>query len=350
VTSSGIPRDRAAAQPELAGLVTVVVPARNEERAIGRCLDSILTQDYPHLQVIVVDGASDDGTVEVVNHYAKRDPRVELLHNPGGIIPRSLNMAVEHARGQWFVRVDAHAFVPINYVQSAVEHLRTGRWGGVGGRKDGIGGGPTGHAIAAAMGSRFGVGGSTYHYGTTACTVDHIPFGAYPLALIRELGGWDETLRVNQDYEFDYRVRLSGRALLFDPTMVIHWENRTSIGALFYQYRRYGKGKVKVARKHPASLQPRHLAAPALIVLLGTAVIASTRNPRLAAVMVSPYAGGLAIASALSARKLPRPARPWLAPAFVAMHLGWGLGFAEGCAEWAREERVRRPRAGETHE
>src|SRR5438128_10075111 len=93
-------------------LVTVMVPARDEERSSGRCLDSILAQDEPNLQVIVVDGASRDGTRQIVRAYARRDARVELLVNPAGTIPRSLNMALESARGRWLVRVDAHATVP----------------------------------------------------------------------------------------------------------------------------------------------------------------------------------------------------------------------------------------------
>ena len=71
-------------------LVTVVVPARNEEANLGPCLSSILEQDWPNLQVLVVDGASTDGTGAIVESFARRDPRVELLVNPDRTIPRSL--------------------------------------------------------------------------------------------------------------------------------------------------------------------------------------------------------------------------------------------------------------------
>lgn len=321
-------------------LVTVVVPARDEESAIGPCLDSILAQDHTALEVIVVDGDSTDRTAEIVHEYAERDPRVVLLSNPDRIIPRSLNLAVERATARWLVRVDAHAEVPPDYVRTALGHLRTGRWGGVGGRKDGVGGGPAGDAVAAAMASRFGVGGSTYHHGTTVRTVEHVPFGAYPLDVIRELGGWDESLRVNQDFEFDYRVRLSGRELLFDPALVIRWQNRTSIGDLFAQYRRYGAGKAVVAHKHPASLRPRHLASPALVAGLAAAPVAAAVAPVAGAALVAPYAVGLAGATALTARRLEPGARRYVAPAFLAMHVGWGLGFLQGAAGVLRSGRA----------
>ena len=334
-----VPTSRPSGQDGTAGeeLVTVVIPARNEERSIRACVASIQGQSYRNLQIIVVDGDSDDATAAVVKDIAESDPRVELLVNPERIIPVSLNMAVAAARGPWLVRVDAHATVPPDYVARAVHHLRSGDWGGVGGRKDGVGRTPAGRAIAAAMASRFGVGGSTYHHGTTVRTVEHIPFGAYPLSVIRELGGWDEQLRVNQDFEFDYRVRESGRELLFDPELRIDWESRQSVPELFRQYKRYGRGKVRVARKHPTSVRGRHFMAPALVGGLAAAGLVGLRRPGRAAAVVTPYLVALAVASARTARELDPAARPWVAPAFAAMHLGWGIGFWHGVAEAVRD-------------
>jgi len=320
-------------------LVTVVIPARNEQTAIGPCLDSVLAQDWPALQVIVVDGNSVDDTVAVVRERARDSGphSVEVLENDLGTIPRSLNIATAAARGRWLVRVDAHASVPPDYVRKVVAHLVSGRWGGVGGRKDGVGGGPAGDAIAAAMGSRFGVGGSTYHHGTTLQEVEHIPFGAYPVALVRELGGWDEELRVNQDFEFDYRLRAAGHRLLFDPELVIRWENRRTVGALFSQYRRYGRGKVKVASKHPDSLRARHFAPPILVATLAAAAVAAPTRPKLAVALAAPYAALVAVGSAQVVSKVAStPQRLRVPASLVAMHVGWGFGFYEGVVDQLR--------------
>lgn len=309
-------------------LVTVVIPARNEEASIGACLDSVLAQDWSNLQVIVVDGASDDATGAIVTRYAEKDPRVELLVNPARVIPVSLNLAVAHAKGDWLVRIDAHATVPSDYVRRAAGHLATGLYGGVGGRKDGIGRTPAGKAIAAVMASRFGVGGSTYHHGTKPADVEHVPFGAYPVSVLRELGGWDEELRVNQDFEFDHRVRKAGHRILFDPELRIDWESRQSIGDFARQYHRYGGGKVSVVAKHPDSLKPRHLAAPALVGLLAVAAGALLAGrPGRAALIASPYAVALAAGYATTSREVEPAARPFIVPAFVVMHVGWGIGF-----------------------
>lgn len=318
------------------GLVTVVVPARNEEAFIEACLDSVLASDHHELQVLVVDGDSEDRTAELVRARAETDDRITIVDNPDRIIPVGLNRALAAADAAWIVRVDAHATIPPDYVGRALRHLRTGRWGGVGGRKDGVGVTATGRAIAVAMASRFGVGGSTYHHGTEPRQVDHVPFGAYPVELARQLGGWDERLRVNQDFEFDRRVRDSGRPILFDPALRIDWRCRQRIGDLFRQYRRYGRGKIRVMVMHPGSVRLRHLAAPALVAALGSAAVGSLRDRRFLAAGL-PYVAAVGVATASTAPRAPRGSRRWLAPAFVAMHLGWGIGFWEGVADVVRD-------------
>ncbi len=312
-------------------LVTVLVPAKNEERSVAGCLRSILSQDYANLEVIVLDADSDDGTADIVRQIERLDPRVQLMQHHLDTIPQSLNLGLRSAHGLWLVRVDAHSKISAGYVRRAVDHLREGRWGGVGGRKDGIASTPAGKAISRAMASRFGVGGSTYHFGTGPGTVDHIPFGSYPTALVRRLGGWDGSLRANEDFELDYRIRTLGYELLFDPSMRITWETRESIPDLFRQYRRYGRGKAHVACLHPRSLEPRHVAAPSLVLGLVGALVVASRRPRVAATAVAPYVVALLGASAtVAARARDVRAALRLPLAFLAMHLGWGLGFWEG--------------------
>jgi cellulose synthase/poly-beta-1,6-N-acetylglucosamine synthase-like glycosyltransferase len=320
------------------GLVTVIVPARNEEKFIAHCLDSILSQTESNLQVVVVDSASSDRTPDIVREYIERDPRVELEYNAEAITPKSLNVALRAARGKWLVRVDAHSTVPPDYVKRAVHHLEEGTWGGVGGRKDGVGVTPAGRAIAAVMASRFGVGNSLYHYGTDVQPTEHIPFGAYDTALLRELGGWDERLITNQDFEMDYRVRKSGHELLFDPDIAIEWHCRQDVPDLFRQYRRYGRGKADVARLHPESLRMRHLVAPALVATWAVALPLATRRKGLAGAAVSPYLAALTAASVLTARRLRESkAKAWVPAAFAAMHIGWGIGFWEGLVKNPRK-------------
>lgn len=319
-------------------VVSVVIPALNEERFLGACLESVTSQTFDAIEVLVVDGGSTDGTVRLVGEVAKRDRRVRLVANPARIIPAGLNAGLREAKGKWLVRVDAHSTVPPDYVERAVKHLETGRWGGVGGRKDGVGFTPSGRAIAAAMASPFGVGGSTYHHGTEPQVVDHVPFGAYPVDLARALGGWDERLRVNQDFEFDYRVRAAGRQLLFDPELRIDWICRQSVRELFAQYVRYGRGKAKVAAMYRRSISLRHVAPPLFVAYLLASALVAVFRPRLAACALAPYVAFIALATISTARAVRRRDAIYLPLAFVAMHVGWGYGFWRGALDLVRSK------------
>jgi succinoglycan biosynthesis protein ExoA len=311
--------------------VTIVVPCLDEESHIETSLHSVCAQDYPNLEILVVDGGSQDRTREIVTSLACNDPRIRLLENPRRTQPAALNVAWPQATGDFLVRVDAHATVPPDYVARIVDHFSNGNWGGVGGRKDAVATTPTGRAIAAALGSPFGVGNSTYHHGTTPGEVDHIPFGAYPIEVVRELGGWDETTPVNEDYEFDYRVRLSGRRLLFDPALRIQWRGRETLRLFGRQYRRYGRAKAKVVRKHPRSTALRHLAAPSLVAALGIAVGLAPLRPRIAVSITLPYLGVLVLGTVKIAPELNSVRERLTVPAALAtMHLAWGIGFWEG--------------------
>jgi glycosyltransferase involved in cell wall biosynthesis len=321
------------------------MPARDEERAIGAALDSISAQTHRDLQIVVVDDGSTDRTSEIVRSRIAADPRIELVTGRGAGIPAALNAGLAAARGTWLVRVDAHATIPPDYVARLVDHLDRGGWGGVGGRKDGHGETPAGRAIAAALGSRFGVGNSKYHYATQPQEVDHLPFGAYRVDVLRELGGWDERLTANEDYELDYRLRRTGARLLLDPQITITWKSRQSVPDLWRQYVRYGRGKADVAILHPESMQPRHAASPLLVAWLAAAATVAVRRPGVAAAMVSPYVGCLAGACAVTARRLDEPkSLAYLPPAFLAMHVGWGLGFWAGLLTRARTRSWRRSR------
>ncbi len=316
--------------------VSVIVPARNEVSTIDDCLDAVLGQDGVDLEVVVVDNGSSDGTREKLAARAQADPRLVVVDNPVPSIPRSLNTALAVARGRWLVRVDAHSVIPAGYVARAVTRLEEGRWAGIGGRKTAVARTPTGRAIAAVLNSRLAVGGSIYHYATTESVVDHIPFGAYPTALVRELGGWDESIPTNEDFEFDQRVRRHGE-LLLDPGLQIAWNSRETVGDLFRQYVRYGRGKPLVASRHPGSTRLRHLAPPVLVAGLGLATLGSLRFPRACGAAVASYGAAVAVVGSVIARDAgPGADRRAIPAALAAMQVGWGLGFWQGVGDLLR--------------
>ena len=200
--------------------VSVILPVRNEADHLGVCLDAILAQDCPaeELEVLVVDGASEDGTREVVRHYARNDPRVRLASNPQQIVPTAMNAGIRAARGEIIVRVDGHTTIAADYVRLGVEALhRTGAMN-VGGPMTAVGGGWFGDAVAAATSSRFGVG-SYFHFGTSEREVDTVYLGMWRRSVFEQVGLFDEELVRNQDDELNYRIRKAGGSVVLIPAM-----------------------------------------------------------------------------------------------------------------------------------
>src|SRR5262249_5572322 len=105
--------------------VSVIVPCRNEADYLPACLDSILATAYPRdrLEVLVVDGRSDDATRGVIAAVAARDPLVRLLDNPRRVVPAALNVGIRAARGDVIVRMDAHATYPPDYLPGLITAL-----------------------------------------------------------------------------------------------------------------------------------------------------------------------------------------------------------------------------------
>lgn len=308
------------------------MPVRNEERYVVGAIRSIIEQGIP-VEVLVIDACSSDRTVSCVEGLY--DPRIRVITNPARLIPNALNIGLQHARGEFIARVDAHACIGKDYFSNALKALSAQDVGGVGGMKVGVAGSPAGRAIAAALSSRFGVGNSIYHYGKQAVDTDHASFGVYRAAVARSIGGWDETLAVNEDVDFDHRILAAGWRIRYQPTMTINWQVRESIGAFARQYRRYGRGKAAMLRKNGFSaLRARHLMPPALVLATGFSLFTGLAGRRRFAVaFLTPYCLALAGATILtlraeSSKQVISPS--YLAAAFVTMHFSWGWGMFEG--------------------
>ncbi len=324
--------------------VSVVMPVRNEGAAIERSLTSVLAQDYPadRLEVLVADGRSTDDTRERILRLATGRANVVLVDNPGRIVATGLNAALDLAKGEIVVRVDGHCEIAPDYVRRAVAHLADGELAGVGGPIETVGENPVADAIAIAMSSRFGVGGSAFRVGRAEHSlVDTVAFPAYPRRVIDEAGPFDEELVRNQDDEYNYRLRKAGGKLLLAPDVRSRYFSRANLRSLWRQYRQYGYWKVRVLQKHPRQMSARQFAPPLLVTTLIAAVLATliptSRGfgwPLLVGVAGAYLAANL-VASCLGAARHGWRHFPVLVMAYAFLHLGYGLGFLQGLVRFA---------------
>ena len=148
--------------------ISVILPVRNEERYIAACVDSIFSQDYPadQMEVIFVDGRSEDRTVELLHAMQKEHPQIVVLDNPNRTVPYAMNIGIAHSSAPVIVRLDAHAEYPADYIRLSVETLLTKDCDNAGGVFETHGRGFMGEAIAEMLKTPLGVGNATYRLTT----------------------------------------------------------------------------------------------------------------------------------------------------------------------------------------
>ncbi len=308
--------------------VSVIVPVRNEEAYIRRTLAAILAQDYPadRMEVLVVDGQSDDRTGPIVLALAESDLRLRLIDHPGRIQSRAMNVGLDAARGEVIVRVDGHTVIAPDYVSRCVHHLRSTDAQHVGGPQHFVGVTAWGRAIAAAYRSPFSVP-SRFKVSDQAEFVDTVYLGAWPRAIFDQVGRFDENLAVNEDYEHSYRIRQAGGRIFLAPDIRSDYYGRQTPARLGQQFLRYGRGKVQVLAQAPGSARPRHFAAPALVAALVLGAILAPVNHRIARGVLASYALANGAATIQAAAQQGWGVRLRLPVVFAIMHLAWGSGF-----------------------
>lgn len=318
---------------ELAGshpLVSVVIPARQEESHIRQCLAAVLAQKVDSLyEVLVVDGMSTDRTRDAVKEIAESHERIRLLDNPKHLVASAMNIGIRAAKGAFVVRVDGHCRVPPDYLQEVLRAFQESGAECVGGSMVAEGESFWGRIIARATSTTFGMGGKRFHGSGEPRFMDTVYLGAYPATVLTELGMYDERFVRNQDDELNYRLRANGGRVYFTPRIWAAYTTRSTLRRLMSQYAQYGWWKVDVYRKHPGLLQIRHLVPTAFLVVLivsvGLAALAGGAMWGLPALVIGLHLLGATL-SCLLEEVPPTQIFPMLL-VFLIIHLSYGAGF-----------------------
>ena len=323
--------------------VSVVIPCYNEERFIGAALTQLAEQyDEERFEIIVVDGLSQDQTRTVIEQFKRNSPRLPLtlIDNPARNISTALNLGVAAARGNIIARMDAHAAPSAGYIRRCVEVLRQERAGVVGMPCHVRPGASTitARAIAGAVSHPFGIGDAKYRLSEgekLQQPVDTVAFACFRKSLWTDLGGFNESLLTNEDYDFNYRVRQSGQQVILDRSGHCDYFARATLKGLVTQYLRYGRWKAAMIKLHPRSIKLRHLVAPAFVcslIFLGGLGLWWHLAWWLLAFELLGYFLLAAVFSARVAQRASGGLAMWLLlpVVFLAIHLSWGSSFLTG--------------------
>jgi glycosyltransferase involved in cell wall biosynthesis len=318
--------------------VSVIMPCRNEEKHIGRCLDSILANDYPKecIEILVIDGQSTDRTREIVERHASRSGHIRLIDNRAIVQTYATNFGLKAAKGEYIIRMDAHAEYPSDYIRTCVDWLEREQVDVVGGVCETKPGGTStvARAISMVLSSPFGVGNSYFRTGITGPRlVDTVPFGCYRREIFDRVGLFDERLDRTDDLEFNLRVRKNGGRLLLVPVISSIYYARPTLWSLAKQ--NFGNGfwimySLKFVR---LPFSGRHLVPMLFVLSLLSGVVLSAFTPLLLVlsllVLVAHAAANFIFSFSLSARQ-GLQYFPLVFLTFFVLHISYGIGSLAG--------------------
>lgn len=318
--------------------VSVVIACRNEENFIGRCLDSINANDYPKdkLEVLVIDGMSDDGTRKVVQEYNEKFPFIKLLDNPEKVTPVAMNIGIKGAGGGVIILVNAHCVVDSNFLKYSIECLLETGADAVGGTLNTINDDTSlvAQAIPLAADSMLGAGGNRYRTRTDEGWVrDTLPYCAYRREIFDKIGLIDEDLVRGQDAEFNYRILRSGGRIYYAPKIKSYLHIRPTLKKLWRQHFQYGWFKPLITKKTGFVLTCRQ-SIPAIFVssLVCSLVAMLFFKPFLWVFLI--VAGSYALANLVFSLKISfsngLKCFFVLPLVFVTLHFSYGIGYLTG--------------------
>lgn len=203
-------------------MLSIIIPTFNEEKYIVQCINSIVTQNYPieDIEILIVDGMSNDSTREIVNLCSEKYPFIRLLDNPKRIVPYAMNIGIKAAKGDIIMRLDAHSFYQNDYFSVLTKMLIDLKADNVGVvcKTDVLNKTPKTLAIKEVLGNKFGVGNSVFRTGVSEIKeVDTVPFGCYRKEVFERFGLYDVRLVRNQDIELNKRIRNGGGKIFIVP-------------------------------------------------------------------------------------------------------------------------------------
>ncbi len=328
-------------------MLSVIIPCRNERKHIELCVRSLLRQDPPSggLEVIVVDGLSDDGTRDILEDLAQEHPELRIVDNPRCVTPCAMNAGIREARGTYIAILGAHCQYASDYLRTCValfdEHPEADC---VGGPIISAGKSVFGQAVAVAMSHPVGIGNARHRHPDFEGYAEGACYPVFRKEIFQKIGFYDEMLVRNQDDELNYRLTKQGGKVFLSPRARSTYFVRETVSSLFRQYFEYGYWRVAVIRKHrmPASL--RHLVPPFFVIgLVASFTLALMVPPEWRLVTLSgPLIYGLILCGVgiWVSRRVGLKIGALFPIAAATMHVAYAIGFLWGILKGAKASSV----------
>jgi succinoglycan biosynthesis protein ExoA len=314
-----------------------VIPCRNEARSIGALLDALAMQTRPPAEILVVDDQSTDASVEVIGRWQRDHPSVavRVVAGPGRGPGPAMNAGIAATTTDVVVRLDGHCVPDPDYIEQSVRALSESRAGVAGGvwRVRAGDETPVARAIALVVSHPLGSGGARYRHpeapGPESMQVETVPFGAFSRTLWARLGGFDESLAANQDFDFNYRARLAGFDVVLDRRIKATYVARPTLAALWRQYFRYGFWKFQMLRKDVRAIHWRQVLPILIVPWTAITLTAVVLWPSRLTILAAGFYPAVLMLGSIHLASRGAGVAPALA-ALATVHVSWSAGFWRG--------------------
>ncbi len=317
--------------------VSVIIPCKNEEDYIDKCIQSILNSDYPTelISIFVCDGLSTDKTPEIVKKIAENNTNVHYLINKAETTPQGLNLGLKTANSDVKIILGAHAEVTPEFIKENVaileQHPEVGCAGGV---IKNVFENETSEIIGAAMSSPFGVGNAHFRTGNKDGFVDTVAFGAYRNEVFEKVGYFDEELVRNQDDEFNFRLIKNGFKIYLSQKIISLYYVRASFKKLFKQYYQYGYWKVFVNKKHQTVTSIRQLIPLFFVLFLIQLTISPLIHVYFLFLNLIVLANYFLLAFIFASKVTSKTNIASVIFTFLILHISYGFGYLKGLIDF----------------
>lgn len=320
-------------------LVSIIIPCRNEADFISRCMDSLIAQDYPKnkVKILVIDGASTDGTRELIQSYVQKDNRIKLLDNSKKVTPVSMNIGIKNAEGDLITKSDAHTIYPPDYISKCVRYLEEYKADAVGGvtHNTPANNSLAAKAIVAVLSSPLGGGGAFRRGGDKPEFVDTVFGICYRKEVFDRVGLFNEKLISSQDLDLNLRLTQAGGKILLAPDIKLTYYPKQKTLVSFWRQNLWGGIWVILPLKYKSPIfKPRHLAplvfvSTILFFALGSLFLTPLIWVSLA-ILALYLATTLYFSLKIAGKEKSIQLLPFLILAFAARHFGYGIGSIVG--------------------
>ena len=346
--------------------IGIVSPCYNEEKFLLNFFESVKEQDAFtnkefYIEVILVDGRSDDSSLDIINKLKSKYDFLKILQNENRYVSDGLNTAIEYLEQTNFdfmIRMDIHAVYPSGYISSLVSSYTQLE-------REGISVGNVGVAIetiapntnlksiiiANALSSKFGVGGSDFRVERgldSVREVDTVPFGCFRVSIFKKVGNFDTNFIRNQDDEFNHRLNTNGFKVFLVPNMSAKYYSRTTLSSVSSMFYQYGLFKPLVNKKLGSSASYRqYVPTIFLLAIVLSLALVCLSSPYLFVVLLLSYFVMTAIfivASGLYKLNFTKVFCLSISTLLI-IHLSYGAGYIKGYIRSSFGKRLQKVRS-----